>query len=128
MGDEKKNVDISELEKLQTWVDNTETILADHQAKIEAKDEEIAKREEKINELEKEIQDLGDLVVTNKTTDKENDLRNIDIEIGKWWCAYRKRLGLGNDKARAYLRRLDMNKLRPNPKYLVTEQSIITKE
>ena len=82
--DEPK-VDITEIEKLQSWVDNTETVVADLKAKQEASEAEIKAKDEKIVALEKEVADIGDLVVINKdrwkTTDPE---RSLDYDFGKW--------------------------------------------
>lgn len=92
MPEENKGVDISEIEKLQDWVDNTEKILVDLEAKNAEKDEALKARDEKIVVLEKEVSDIGDLVVINKDRWKDTDPEMAkDYEFGKWLGAMQHR-------------------------------------
>lgn len=99
--EDKEKVDSPE--KLQSWIDNTETILADMKAKNEELVSGIQERDEKIKSLEekstnfekenenlkKEVKDIGDLVTVNKGNWKETDqTRKWDYELGKWWARW----------------------------------------
>ena len=124
--EKKKHIEIDGddgFDRLQDWVDNTDKIIADMQAKAEADEAVIKVKDEKIVTLEKEISDIGDLVVTQKGPQKspEEELRLSDIEWGKWWCAYRKRFGLGTDKARDFLNKIPDEKLQVNGNYIKTD-------
>ncbi len=90
MSKEDKKIDISELPKLQEWVDNTDKSIADMTAKNEVLEAEKAKKDEEIITLKKEVSDIGDLVVINKDRWKETDeQKKVDYELGKWFARWR---------------------------------------
>ncbi len=91
----KQPVDISGddgFDKLQKWVDNTDKVIADMKAKAEADEAVIKVKDEKIIALEKEVSDIGDLVVINKDRWKDTDPELAkDYEFGKWLGAMQHR-------------------------------------
>lgn len=95
MPDEKKHIKIDGedgFDRLQEWVDNTDKIMADMQAKAEADEAVIKAKDEKIEALEKEVRDIGDLVVINKDRWKETcPERAIDYQFGQWLGAIQHR-------------------------------------
>lgn len=90
--DIKIKVDITELPKLQEWVDNTEKILTDMKSKNETLEAEKIKKDEEITALKKEVSDIGDLVVINKDRWKDTDPEMAkDYDFGKWLAAIQHR-------------------------------------
>ncbi len=88
----KESVDISSIDNLQDWVDNTAKFMADAKTKAEADEAVIKVKDEKIIALEKEVSDIGDLVVINKNRWKDTDPeRAKDYEFGKWLGAIQHR-------------------------------------
>jgi len=91
----KKHVEITGddgVEKLQAWVDNTETIITDMQAKAEADEAAIKVKDEEIVTLKKEVADIGDLVVINKGRYKGTEPEmEKNYQFGKWLGAIQHR-------------------------------------
>lgn len=112
MGDENK---IDSPEKLQNWADNTDEFIK----KIEAEKEELkAKVEEQNAEMGRMKEDfssqLGALKV--QASEPADKLKKLDYEIGKWWCRFRIKSGLGgSDKALRCMRNLKMENLKNDP-------------
>ena len=88
----KEPVDISSIDNLQDWVDNIDKSIDDMQAKAKADEAAIKVKDDKIIALEKEVSDIGDLVVINKDRWKDTDpKRAADYEFGKWLGAMQHR-------------------------------------
>jgi len=86
--EDKKTIDSPE--KLQEWVDNTDSILADLKAKNDELETEKTKKNEEIVNLKKEVSDIGDLVILSKNSWKETDeKKKADYELGKWFARWR---------------------------------------
>lgn len=120
MEDKDKKVDSAE--KLQSWIDNADKLFAEQKQKIETLEADKEEREKQLEELKAENMRMKEdfassLNALQAAPSTEADkLRKLDYEIGKWWCNYRIKSGLGgSDKALRCMRNLKMDSLKADP-------------